>query len=222
MLYQTFTFIHICSTSFYSFTLFFYFALFQKKNYFDFIFYLQIKIKTGVQQGVVTIEWQASPAGDIIADSVVALIMHAQSSVASIRLSSKPCRHPNDNGLDDDEQQKKKIKNEDGTSETINEVVESRLRYVHALLKDQFQNVDAVYDSNIATFEIVTDSGLVTTLDEDNEDEDNGKFLKCLVTVEVDKLAGDKAEIKIECRDEKFAANIQKTLRNALETFNKI
>jgi Pre-mRNA 3'-end-processing endonuclease polyadenylation factor C-term len=178
------------------------------------------------------VEWQASPAGDMIADSVIALIMHAQSSVASIRLSSKPCRHPNDNttGLDDAselQQVTKKIKNEtnnETTTTTIQEVVQSRLRFVHALLKDQFQHVEAVYDSNIASFEIITDSGLETTLDDDNEDDDNNgkKSLKCLITVEVDKFVGDRAQIKIECRDEKFAANLQKTIKNALATFDKI
>ncbi len=51
-------------------------------------------VTTGKTRGVAIVEWEASPEGDVIADAVVALLMHAQSSTASIRLTSKPCRHP--------------------------------------------------------------------------------------------------------------------------------
>jgi Pre-mRNA 3'-end-processing endonuclease polyadenylation factor C-term len=172
-----------------------------------------VSIKTGLKKGVATVEWQASPSGDVIADSIVSLLMHAQSSAASIRLSSKPCRHYSDAELgDDDNKSSKKIRDD------VNELVESRLRFVHGLLKDQFREVDAVYEANKASFEILTDSGLESTpvgLDEDGK-------LKCSVSIEVDKDYGDKAKIVIECQDQKLASNIQKTLKNALSTFDRI
>ena len=49
------------------------------------------------RRGVAVVEWDASPANDVIADAVVALVMHAQTSAASIRLFSKPCRHGTNN-----------------------------------------------------------------------------------------------------------------------------
>ena len=54
----------------------------------------QIKVTVGggeKRRGVAVVEWDASPANDVIADAVVALVMHAQTSAASIRLFSKPC-----------------------------------------------------------------------------------------------------------------------------------
>jgi ribonuclease HII len=139
--------------------------------------------------------------------------MHAQSSTASIRLSSKPCRHPIEAGLDDSDQIPTKKQREN----TVSEIVESRLRYVHGLLKEQFINIEAVYDSNVASFEISTDSGLETIINSD----DDGK-VKCSVTVTVDEFSGNNAEIRIECTDEKLASNIQKMLKDALAVFDKI
>lgn len=185
----------------------------QKDNYwFAWLFSsIQVKIKTGIKKGVATVEWQASPAGDVIADSVVALLMHAQSSTASIRLSSKPCRHSIDAGLAENEQISKKQRDD------MNEEVESRLRFVHSLLKDQFRHVEVVYEGNKASYEIVTDSGLESTiaLDEDGK-------LKCNITVDIDKDFGNNAKVSIECQDKKMATNIQTTIRNALATFDKI
>ena len=166
----------------------------------------QVKVIAGTKKGVVTVEWEASPAGDVIADSVVALIMHAQSCGASIRLTSKPCRHPRDSALQDDSSGLKKVKIENGGSE----LVHSRLRFVRALLKEQFQNVEAAYEATRATYEIETDAGL-----EDGLLDDDGK-LKCSVTVEFDDSSASLAKISVECTDNKLATNIQNMLQNAI------
>jgi Pre-mRNA 3'-end-processing endonuclease polyadenylation factor C-term len=150
------------------------------------------------------VEWEASPAGDVIADSVVALIMHAQSSSASIRLTSKPCRHPRDTVFDEDEESKKKLKAIDA------DLVGSRLRFVCALLKEQFQNVEAIYEGYIGTYEIMTDAGLETVVLDDEG------ILKCFVTVEFDDASASTAKITVECRDQKIASNVQATLQNAV------
>ena len=167
---------------------------------------LQVKVIAGAKKGVVTVEWEASPAGDVIADSVVALILHAQSSGASIRLTSKPCRHPRDTALEEDSYAQKKVKSEVGGSELVN----SRLRFVYALLKEQFQNVEAVYEASRATYEIETDAGL-----EEGVLDDEGK-LKCIVEVKFDDSTAALAKISVECTDKKISTNIQAMLQNAI------
>jgi hypothetical protein len=127
--------------------------------------------------------------------------MHAQSSSASIRLTSKPCRHPRDTGDDDDESQKKR-------REDVGDAVESRLRFVFCTLKDMFQNVEVVYEGNKATYEIRNDSGLEAgVLDDDG-------LLLCTVSVEFDYDVRSNATITVECKDQKFASNVQECLRN--------
>ena len=108
-----------------------------------------MKVIFGSSKGVATVEWEASPAGDVVADSVVALLMHSQSSSASIRLTSKPCCHPRDPEIinEDDQSQKKQRSDDDESSE-------SRLRFLYATLKDQFQNVEASYEGNTGSYEI--------------------------------------------------------------------
>jgi hypothetical protein len=140
----------------------------------------------------------------VIADSVVALIMHAQSSSASIRLTSQPCRHPRDRVSEVDDESKKKQKADD------KDLVGSRLRFVRALLKEQFQNVEAVYEGYLGTYEIVTDTGL-----EPGVLDDEGK-LKCFVSVEFEDVSASTAKITVVCQDQKIAANVQTTLQNAI------
>ena len=149
-------------------------------------------------------EWEASPAGDVIADAVVALLMHAQSSTASIRLTSKPCRHPRiDEGNDEDEPSKKQKREENSSSTT-----ESRLRLIHDALKDQFEIVEAVYDGYTGTYEITTDSGLgPSALGE-------GETLVCTADVAFDDDNGRAAKITVECTDKKLANNVQECIRN--------
>jgi Pre-mRNA 3'-end-processing endonuclease polyadenylation factor C-term len=162
----------------------------------------EIRLITGVQPHVVTVEWQASPMGDMIADSVVALIMHAQSSVASIRMTSKPCRHARDDTPLDEDEEKKKLKPDD--------LVSDRLRFIRSILKEQFQNVEAVYEAFKGTYEIITDAGLKAgVLDADGT-------LTCQVVVEFDDALASTAKITVECPDNVLASNVQTTLQNAI------
>ena len=154
-----------------------------------------VRVTIGKTRGVATVEWNASPSNDVIADAVVALIMHAQSSTASIRLSSKPCRHPR--AQDDDEPANKRAR-ESGTT------TESRLRLIADTLLDQFQDVEAVYEANSATYEITTDSG-----------HEKGKLeedLTCTINVEFEDDRGINAKISVECADKLLAKNVQETL----------
>lgn len=163
-----------------------------------------VRIIMGQQPRVVIVEWQASPAGDVIADAVVALIMHAQSSAASIRYTSKPCHHPRDlssSPTNADETMQKKIKADD--------LVSNRLRFIRSVLKEQFQNVEAVYDAFKGTYDIVTDTGFEATSNVDGT-------LHCQVIVEFDDALASTAKITVECQDNKIATNIQTTLQNAI------
>ena len=154
----------------------------------------QIKVTTGKSRGVAIVEWEASPEGDVIADAVVALLMHAQSSTASIRLTSKPCRHPRESNNDGEDEPSKKQKRDDEST------TESRLRLIHATLKDQFQMVEAVYEGNTGIYEIESDSGLgSTSLGEDST-------LVCTAKVEFEDESGRAAKITVECPDKKLGS----------------
>ena len=132
-------------------------------------------------------EWEASPAGDMIADAVVALIMHAQSSAASIRLTSKPCRHspPTEDG---EAPAAKKVKAEEDPTET-------RLRYLHKMLKEQYgDSVEAVYDAYSASYEIKLDTALESgVMDEDG-------MLAVTAKVEFEDDSGNHAKITVESK----------------------
>lgn len=150
------------------------------------------------------VEWEASPAGDVIADAVIALLMHAQSSAASIRLTSKPCRHPRPSD-EDSTPSSKKSRAED--------VTQSRLVLIKDTLKDQFEKVEAVYEGNTGTFEILTDSGLESTaVTEDGE-------LTCTAKVAFADATGSQAEITVECADHKLAQHVQECLKGFAATF---
>jgi hypothetical protein len=143
----------------------------------------------------------------VIADALIALLMHSQSSAASIRLTSKPCRHPRaDEDAGEDEPSSKKTRQDDES------LTESRLRLIKEALKDQFENVEAVYEGKIGTYEITTEIGLEPgTVTEDG-------FLTCTAKVVFDDANGSGAEITVECPDEKLASNVQECLRNLAVT----
>ena len=174
--------------------------------------YPQIAVSVGARRGIATVEWEASPADDVIADSVVALLMHAQSSAASIRLTSKPCRHPRDSEIDPQETAKKQ-RSEAAVSDDI---VTSRLRFLHCILKEQFEHIEAVFDGSKATFEIQSDAGLESHALGDE------RKLMCTVHAEFLDELGHDARISVESKDEKLAMNIQECLRRAVATTNPI
>jgi hypothetical protein len=161
----------------------------------------------GKSNGVAIVEWEASPAGDVIADALIALIMQAQSSAASIRLTSKPCHHPRSDGVEIENPSTKKSRNGDDESLT-----ENRLRFIKDTLKDQFANVEAVFEGNSATYEITTDTGLDSGVVVEEEP------LTCTAKVTFSDNTGDAAEIVVECLDTKLASNVQECLRNLART----
>jgi cleavage and polyadenylation specificity factor subunit 3 len=175
-------------------------------------------------QQVATVEWDASPSRDVLADAVVALLMHAQSSAASVRLTSQPCRHDRPMDTNDDwatTTKKVKVEAEDDDNDKSEaSVMASRLRFLYATLKEQFQHVEAVYDEAAykGTYEIVTEPGLseVNAVGDDNHDDNNkddGK-LRCVVSVEFDSSLAQQARVTVECRDEKFGKHVQLCMRN--------
>lgn len=165
---------------------------------------LKIVIQTG-SNSKATVKWEASPAGDSIADSVVALIMHAQSSSASIRLTSQPCRRAH-HQVTEDEPFAKRVKKESG-----GDLVDSRLKLLYGVLRQQFLNVDAIYEGLNATFEIETDVGL--SKDVLNEE---GKLM-CSVRVSFIDETATAAQISVESRDTKLAKNVEELLQNAVK-----
>ena len=172
----------------------------------------QIKVTVGGKtRGVATVEWDASPANDVIADAVVALVMHAQSSAASIRITSKPCRHRSRRPRDGREEKE----DEENGDEPVNKMARgeetttySRLKLIGDALRDQFQEVECVFESNRASYEITTDCGFDAAAVSDN-----GTLL-CHVAVEFDDEFGNNAEVTVECADAKLASHVRDCIRN--------
>ena len=167
----------------------------------------QVKVATGKTRGVATVSWDASPAGDILADAVVALLMHAQSSIASIRLTSQPCGHRRKKTPEDDDEPASKKQKEEEEESPAN-VIESRLRLIHNTLLEQFDNVEATYEGSTASFEIQTDTGL-------EKYPADGGILTCTVKVEFeDESNGIEAKVTVECEDATLAGNLQECVKN--------
>ena len=162
----------------------------------------QVAVIAGKTKGVATVEWDCSAVGDVIADSVVALIMHAQSSAASIRLSSRPCNH-----------RQKKLKEEEG-SDDPKVTTEEYLRAVHQALSDQFLSVEAMYEANMGTFEIKIDANNNVKKEGEAAADDNDGALVCTAIVEFEEGLEGTAKVTVESEDEKLAANVRTCLTN--------
>eukprot|EP00579_Thalassiosira_antarctica_P012544 CAMPEP_0201923406 /NCGR_PEP_ID=MMETSP0903-20130614/11167_1 /ASSEMBLY_ACC=CAM_ASM_000552 /TAXON_ID=420261 /ORGANISM="Thalassiosira antarctica, Strain CCMP982" /LENGTH=756 /DNA_ID=CAMNT_0048460723 /DNA_START=42 /DNA_END=2309 /DNA_ORIENTATION=+ len=164
----------------------------------------QVKVTAGQTKGVATVEWDCSSVGDVIADSVVALIMHAQSSAASIRLTGRPCAH-----------RRKKQREEEGGEEMDPEkTTEEHLRALHQALKDQFLCVEATYEAHKGTFEVKIDAAFNDGIGDDKDGEEDDGALVCVATVEFEDGLESTAKITVESEDEKLASNVRACLQN--------
>ena len=172
----------------------------------------EVTVTTGKARGVAIVEWKASPVGDIMADSVIALLMHAQSSAASIRLTSQPCSHKRNSAstgatTPDAENEGETPKRK--RPRTI-------LRIFHETLLEQFNLVEATYEARKANFEISTDTRL------DSVPLEFGTKLTCNVEIEFDDDNDIDARIKVECSDEKLAKNVQECLKSVAKSLNPV
>ena len=170
--------------------------------------FFQVKVIAGKTRGVVTVEWDCSAVGDVIADSVVALIMHAQSSAASIRLTSRPCNHRRKKPREGEEEE------DEGDPKAK---AEEYLRSLHRALRDQFLFVEAIYEANKGTFEVRIDSDDSNNGNGEKEGEEAGDDdgpLLCNATVEFEDGLDGTAKITVESRDEKLASNVRACLQN--------
>lgn len=167
----------------------------------------KVSVTLGKTEGIAIVNWEANPAGDVVADALIALIMHAQSSVASIRLSSKPCRHPRVDKNDEDNNGKEGSLAKKPRHDRVS-LTENRLRLIQDTLKDQFDRVETVYEGNTASYEIMTDTGVESGLVQKEEP------ITCTVNVSFPNTFGGIAKIKVKCIDQKLASNVQECLRN--------
>jgi len=75
-------------------------------------------------------------------------------------------------------------------------------------IKDQFENVETVYEGNSATYEITTDCGHdASVISEDGT-------LVCNVKVEFEDASGNNATVTVECKDLKLSKNIRECIQN--------
>ena len=214
-----------------------------------------------IMSGAAIVEWDATPEADVLADAIVALIMHAQSSAASVRMTSQPCRHYRagervkvEDEVDDNGSNKR--------AKTRPATIEGRLKHIYQKLKEQFENVEVVYEGNEGTYEIQTDSGFVeeatataksasggtpptaksstaattnqsastVSVKQEEEEEQSGQdkknavddttsnIVQCTVKVIFDPddgqgEEGSTAQVSVESRDEKLAANVRDCIR---------
>ena len=121
--------------------------------------------------------------------------MHSQSSAASIRLTSKPCRH-------------RSIKTEDPPSKKAKSVHQSFLEDLSKMLSnhDQFEAVQANISENSATFELQTEMLL-------NAESGQSESLKCEVQVHLDTDREMNMKVRVNCEDEKLAKSIRDCIR---------
>lgn len=85
-------------------------------------------------------------------------------------------------------------KSEDSSAEE--NVIESRLRLFHSILKEQYRNVEATFEGSKANFEIQGD----------------GEDIIC--TVKVDFVDNMNAKVSVESEDEELGLRVQDCLRN--------
>lgn len=145
----------------------------------------------------------------MIADAVVALIMHAQTSAASIRLTGRPCSH-----------RRKKVREASEEEEdNLKKQTEEYLRASYQALKSQFLFVEAAYEANRGKFEIKIDAATTEkkreNVDGDDDDADDDGAVVCNATVEFENgLVDGTAKITVESEDEKLASNVRVCLQN--------
>jgi len=199
-------------------------------------------VSIGKTVGLATVEWNASPLNDIVADSIVALLMHTQSSASSIRTTSQPCGHSqrrrrkrgdalqsNQVGevgtleKKDNINQNDKDDSLDTEEKRLKKQKSSLLRLCYQALMESYAHVDAVFDVSMATFEIRLDgqassggqpsgSNIKTSAEENLSSEESSSICTVKVIFEADKSLD--AKISVECVDGKLAAVIQDCLRN--------
>ena len=161
----------------------------------------QVKVVAGQTRGVVTVEWDCSAVGDVVADSVVALIMHAQSSAASVRLTAQACGH----------RRKRPREGEDLRAKT-----EEYLRSIHEALRMQYLSVEATYEARKGTFEIRVDADGDGVKREGVDGDDDSRALTCTAEVSFEDDFGT-AKVSVESEDEKLATNVRTCLANLAE-----
>jgi len=164
----------------------------------------QVKVIAGKTKGVATVEWDCSSVGDVIADSIVALIMHAQSSAASIRLTSQACGHRSKKPREGEEEEE---------TDDPEKTTEEHLRALHDALVAQFLSVEATYEAKKGTFEVKIDAALYDG-DDDKDGDGNDDALVCTAMVEFEDDSDGIAKITVESEDEKLATNVRACLHN--------
>ncbi|GMH93832.1 hypothetical protein TrVE_jg1883 [Triparma verrucosa] len=153
------------------------------------------------------LSWNASPVADMLADAAVALIMHSQTSAASIRITSKPCNHGIREGEEKEDNKKKKKEELSPRS--------ARLKIVNRLLLDQFSRVEADYDGGkfTVTCEKTTPPPPPPEgAEEDKMDVEEKKTVECFVTVRFEE-DGSGCSVRVECEEGEQGRLVQDSLK---------
>lgn len=164
------------------------------------------------------LQWDASPVNDMLADAAVALIMHAQTSAATIRVTSRPCNH---SGGNDEGGRKAKKGKVDWKA-----IKESRLKKAGEMLKEQFRDVEEDLENGVFKVMCLRNPAFIEVLEDDDEvakkeekkDED---LVLCEVTCEFEDGGGG-VRVRVECEDEVQGKLVQDCMRQLFEALGAI
>lgn len=176
----------------------------------------QLKITIGKLKNIAIIEWDADPIIDILADSVIALLMHSQSSISSIKMLSRPCSHSinakkQDEDMDTTQQPPlkkvkemddvQKVNDDDQDSFSWNGIVQTRIDLINDVLQSQFEHVilkkDTIKseDDNISTFEFVIQTEENSSSNQNDYDKNTNANNNVTARIEFDRINKQQAKI---------------------------
>lgn len=164
----------------------------------------------GETKGIATVKWDANPVSDMIADAIIALLMHAQSSTASIRITSKPCCRRSDS---ERLPPSKKIREYEKSSD----IVGHRLKLAFDLLCSHFEDVQQIIDLEHFKGEFIVSSDMNTS-----DTNDGTPDAMCIVTIEFGDSRAIDAKISVQSDDEKLASNVREHLSSLAQSATPI
>jgi len=183
----------------------------------------QVKVILGEVERTAIVEWDANPVCDMLSDAVIALIMHAQGSAASIRLTGSPCcgkkKVKKEDGIGSDLPNKKTRSDDGNRPSDDSDIILNRFESVHTFLNEQFDNVKMELDfseSLSAIFYVYGDLPSDAPTDE-GKNSSLSLPVTCTVKLEFENKLGINAKLNVSGESEKIVSNIRSSLKHFVD-----
>eukprot|EP00588_Corethron_pennatum_P002225 CAMPEP_0194287154 /NCGR_PEP_ID=MMETSP0169-20130528/34082_1 /TAXON_ID=218684 /ORGANISM="Corethron pennatum, Strain L29A3" /LENGTH=821 /DNA_ID=CAMNT_0039033767 /DNA_START=48 /DNA_END=2513 /DNA_ORIENTATION=+ len=152
------------------------------------------------------VAWESGPVEDVLADAAVALLMHAQSSSAAVRMAGRPCNH----------HAKRARTGGGGEGDLVDNV--TRLQLLHKMLRCQYESVQPDFEAG--TFVI---GSAHADREEGNDTSPVGELSAtqpavCTIKIEFESEDGSNAKLTVEGDDYKMNANVRDCVKNIIST----